>query len=133
MYPNTVLVMAPTSKRREKNKTIASTRRIVTRSVYKKQQLLMSQEESSSKIVECSSLEDEVPSTTSKGFDDGSSTPKSQKYKIPEILTCPPAPKKTRVSPSNSWLVQRRRPIAFFAHPDLDKFFMFAIRDHIKV
>lgn len=54
------------------------------------------------------------------------STPKAQRYRIPEIITCPPAPKKQRVI-SNCSL--QRRPIAFFAPPDLELFFFFALRD----
>lgn len=54
------------------------------------------------------------------------STPKAQRFQIPEIVTCPPAPKKQRVI-SNCSL--RRTPIAFFAPPDLELFFFFALRD----
>ncbi|KAJ9164344.1 hypothetical protein P3X46_023934 [Hevea brasiliensis] len=54
------------------------------------------------------------------------STPKAQRFRIPEIVTCPPAPKKQRVI-SNCSL--QRRPIAFFAPPDLELFFFFALRD----
>ncbi|KAM7523414.1 hypothetical protein LguiA_013316 [Lonicera macranthoides] len=56
----------------------------------------------------------------------GCSTPKAKKFRIPEILTCPPAPKKRRPSTSNCSL--RRNPISFFAPPDLELFF-FAVRD----
>jgi|UniRef100_A0A2N9IRK5 hypothetical protein len=56
----------------------------------------------------------------------GCSTPKAQRFRIPEILTCPPAPKKQRVV-SNCSL--QRSPIAFFAPPDLELFFFFALRD----
>lgn len=116
---------------------ISATRRIVTRSIYKK---LMNQEEQKSCFLKTLSVVDEQqsgdddgPSTTNKGFvDEGCTTPKSEKHKIPEIMTCPPAPKKPRVSPSTSNCILQRRPISFFAHPDLDKFFMFAMRD-IKV
>ncbi|KAH9610380.1 hypothetical protein KSS87_001043 [Heliosperma pusillum] len=107
--------------------TITSSRRIITRSIHKKQQMLLNQKVASSpiKIVE--------DSTNSKSYDHehGCSTPKSDRYKIPEIVTCPPAPKKPRVSPSINCLIQKRRPITFFAHPDLDKFFMFSSRDNI--
>ncbi|KAG2671170.1 hypothetical protein I3760_14G121100 [Carya illinoinensis] len=61
----------------------------------------------------------EVPSS-------GCSTPKAQRFRIPEISTCPPAPKKQRVV-SNCSL--QRTPIAFFAPPDLELFFFFALRD----
>ncbi|XP_027337805.1 cyclin-dependent protein kinase inhibitor SMR9-like [Abrus precatorius] len=54
------------------------------------------------------------------------STPKGQKFRIPEISTCPPAPKKQRVL-SNCTL--RRSPLSFFAPPDLELFFFMALRD----
>jgi hypothetical protein len=49
------------------------------------------------------------------------STPKGQKFRIPEISTCPPAPKKQRVV-SNCSL--KRSPLSFFVPPDLDNFFL---------
>ncbi|XVF19279.1 hypothetical protein REPUB_Repub11eG0096600 [Reevesia pubescens] len=55
-----------------------------------------------------------------------SSTPKAQRFRIPKINTCPPAPKKQRVL-SNCSL--QRTPIAFFAPPDLELFFFFALGD----
>jgi len=61
----------------------------------------------------------EIPST-------GCCTPKAQRFRIPEISTCPPAPKKQRLV-SNCSL--QRSPIAFFAPPDLELFFFFALRD----
>ncbi|KAL2332888.1 hypothetical protein Fmac_014101 [Flemingia macrophylla] len=54
------------------------------------------------------------------------STPKGQKFMIPEISTCPPAPKKPRVL-SNCSL--RRSPLSFFTPPDLEHFFLVALRD----
>ncbi|XP_058760998.1 cyclin-dependent protein kinase inhibitor SMR9-like [Vicia villosa] len=54
------------------------------------------------------------------------STPKGQKFRIPEISTCPPAPKKQRVV-SNCSL--RRSPLSFFVPPDLDNFFLVTLPD----
>ncbi|KAJ1415533.1 hypothetical protein SESBI_17961 [Sesbania bispinosa] len=54
------------------------------------------------------------------------STPKGQKFQIPKISTCPPAPKKPRVL-SNCSL--RRSPLTFFAPPDLEIFFCVALPD----
>ncbi|KAE8731620.1 putative heteroproteinous nuclear ribonucleoprotein [Hibiscus syriacus] len=59
----------------------------------------------------------------SEGVDDMAtarpcSTPKAKRFRIPEIDTCPPAPKKRRSLPSNCPL--RRTPIAFFAPPDIE-------------
>lgn len=53
------------------------------------------------------------------------STPKAERFRIPEIVSCPPAPKKQRV---NSNCLFRRTPIAFFAPPDIELFFYFANR-----
>ncbi|XP_059430961.1 cyclin-dependent protein kinase inhibitor SMR9-like [Corylus avellana] len=61
----------------------------------------------------------EIPSS-------GCCTPKAQRFRIPEISTCPPAPKKQRLV-SNCSL--QRSPIAFFAPPDLELFFFFALQD----
>lgn len=72
---------------------------------------------------------DDTSSSSSSGS--GCSTPKAQRFRIPEIVTCPPAPKKQRVV-SNCSSLQRNpssRPIAFFAPPDLELFFFFALRD----
>ncbi|GFZ13016.1 RNA-binding (RRM/RBD/RNP motifs) family protein [Actinidia rufa] len=55
----------------------------------------------------------------------GCSTPRGHRFQIPEILTCPPAPKKRRALPNCSI---RRTPIAFFAPPDIEHFFLFALR-----
>ncbi|KAM7497163.1 hypothetical protein LguiA_021577 [Lonicera macranthoides] len=57
----------------------------------------------------------------------GCSTPKAKRFQIPEILMCPPAPMKKRKVVSNC--LSRRTPIAFFAPPDLELFFFFALRD----
>ncbi|XP_044483722.1 cyclin-dependent protein kinase inhibitor SMR13-like [Mangifera indica] len=57
----------------------------------------------------------------------GCSTPRAERYRIPEIVTCPPAPKKQRVVSNCSSL--QRTPIAFFAPPDLELFFFCALRD----
>ncbi|RDY10436.1 Cyclin-dependent protein kinase inhibitor SMR9, partial [Mucuna pruriens] len=57
------------------------------------------------------------------------STPKGHKFRIPEISTCPPAPKKPRVL-SNCSL--RRSPHSFFSPPDLEHFFFVALRDVSK-
>ncbi|KAK7278905.1 hypothetical protein RJT34_23944 [Clitoria ternatea] len=49
-------------------------------------------------------------------------TPKGKRFRIPEMLTCPPAPKKRRsVTFTCS---SKRSPIAFFASPDLELFFL---------
>lgn len=55
-------------------------------------------------------------------------TPKAKRFKVPELLSCPPAPKKRRVAPNCS--SKRSSPIAFFAPPDLELFFFFALRNN---
>ncbi|CAA7048485.1 unnamed protein product [Microthlaspi erraticum] len=54
----------------------------------------------------------------------GCCTPNSKKSRIPDMLTCPPAPKKQRVAQN---FALRRRQIAFFAPPDVELFFVFAL------
>ncbi|CDY37331.1 BnaA01g25510D [Brassica napus] len=54
----------------------------------------------------------------------GYCTPKAHKHRIPELLTCPPAPKKQRV-PQNC--VLHRRQIVFFAPPEIELFFVKAV------
>ncbi|KAF5725477.1 hypothetical protein HS088_TW23G00199 [Tripterygium wilfordii] len=58
-------------------------------------------------------------------IDDVCSTPKADRFRIPEIDTCPPAPKKQRVMTNCSSL--QRTPIAFFAPPDIELFFFVAL------
>ncbi|KAK6937139.1 hypothetical protein RJ641_034169 [Dillenia turbinata] len=58
----------------------------------------------------------------------GCSTPKGERFRIPEIRTCPPAPKKRRLVLNCS---SERSPIAFFAPPDIELFFFCALRDTV--
>ncbi|EOA32552.1 hypothetical protein CARUB_v10015841mg [Capsella rubella] len=58
---------------------------------------------------------------SSPGGGGGCCTPKAQKSRIPEMLTCPPAPKKQRVTKN---CVLRRRQIVFFAPPEIELFFV---------
>ncbi|CAL0307336.1 unnamed protein product [Lupinus luteus] len=54
------------------------------------------------------------------------STPKGQKFRIPEVSTCPPAPKKKpRILSSNCSL--RRSPLQLFAPLELEIFFSIAL------
>ncbi|XP_027351087.1 cyclin-dependent protein kinase inhibitor SMR9-like [Abrus precatorius] len=56
----------------------------------------------------------------------GCATPKGKRFRIPEVLTCPSAPKKRRVMPNCS---SNRPPITFFASPDIELFFFSALRN----
>ncbi|PIN00856.1 hypothetical protein CDL12_26636 [Handroanthus impetiginosus] len=64
------------------------------------------------------------PCNDFENIESSCSTPKAERYRIPEIQTCPPAPKKRRMSTSCSL---RRTSIAFFSHPDIELFFNFAL------
>jgi len=56
----------------------------------------------------------------------GCATPKGKRFRIPEVLTCPPAPKKRRTLaiPSCS---SKRSPVTLFASPDIELFFFSAL------
>ncbi|KAK1390810.1 Cyclin-dependent protein kinase inhibitor SMR [Heracleum sosnowskyi] len=66
----------------------------------------------------------------------GCSTPKGKKFRIPRINKCPPAPMKrrpsssTNINVSSSCTSLKRSPISFFSPPDLELFFFFASSDH---
>ncbi|WZZ64297.1 hypothetical protein YC2023_075667 [Brassica napus] len=65
-----------------------------------------------------------ISSTATSTSPSGCCTPISKKSRIPEMLTCPPAPKKQRVAQN---FASRRRQISFFAPPDVELFFVFAL------
>ncbi|KAL4297220.1 hypothetical protein GQ457_12G026070 [Hibiscus cannabinus] len=117
--------MAPTSRRSRSTRKATKPRR----NHYKRKL--------ASPTVQQTPVSEDLPSNSStitsdkmEGLDDIStspcSTPKAPRFRIPEVDTCPPAPKKQRVL-SNCSL--QRTPIAFFAPPDLELFFFFAHRD----
>lgn len=60
----------------------------------------------------------------------GCSTPTAKRYRIPEILSCPSAPKKRRVAAAaaDDCLSKRSTSIAFFAPPDIEVFFFSAFQ-----
>ncbi|KDO53710.1 hypothetical protein CISIN_1g042330mg, partial [Citrus sinensis] len=60
----------------------------------------------------------------------GCATPKAKRFRIPEKLSCPPAPMKKRVTSSN--LSSKRSPINFFNSPDIEIFFLFASQKNIS-
>ncbi|XWS66374.1 hypothetical protein CRYUN_Cryun05aG0193900 [Craigia yunnanensis] len=57
----------------------------------------------------------------------GCSTPKGQRFRMPEILSCPPAPMKLRVAPK--FLSRRSSAITFFSPPDIELFFFLAFQN----
>lgn len=75
--------------------------------------------------------QDSVKNEGDHEADDVCSTPKAERFRIPAIETCPPAPKKRRVMTSCS--LRRSAPIAFFAPPDIELFFYFALRGGVSV
>ncbi|GLT41967.1 hypothetical protein SLA2020_159940 [Shorea laevis] len=56
----------------------------------------------------------------------GCSIPKGQKFRIPEMLSCPPAPMKPKFCSKR----QNSSQIAFYAPPEIELFFYSAFRYH---
>ncbi|XP_070018224.1 cyclin-dependent protein kinase inhibitor SMR9-like [Nicotiana sylvestris] len=131
--------MGPSSKRRRTRSS--TTRNSRTSTLQKKQQekkkkkqpLKKNEEEKSAIISPCKSpcKEDLLKRNNNEmELENICSTPKAERFKIPEIKTCPPAPKKRRIvssSTSSSCHSLRRNPVTFFAPPDLDHFFFLAL------
>ncbi|XP_062084055.1 cyclin-dependent protein kinase inhibitor SMR13-like [Humulus lupulus] len=133
--------MGPSGRTRTRTRTArksSSSKRksqLIKKSVVERQE----KEETTTSFIQSSpslssSSNDELPKTEGIEFEavddvvstSGCSTPKGQRYRIPDVVTCPPAPKKQRVI-SNNFSIQRT-PIAFFAPPDLELFFCLAVR-----
>jgi hypothetical protein len=68
-------------------------------------------------------------SSSSSSSSSGCCTPKAKRFRIPEMLTCPPAPKKRKVNPSEACLSINRSPIALFSSPDIELFFFSALKN----
>ncbi|WCJ36887.1 Cyclin-dependent protein kinase inhibitor SMR9 [Euphorbia peplus] len=121
--------MAPSARRKAKPKTTTATTKKPTRTHFKKQQI---NKDVRPELAPPSTVEHNLKIDHHQFDLEAStcSTPKAQKFRIPKIETCPPAPMKQRVIPSCSLT---RRSIAFFAPPDLELFFYFALGDHISV
>ncbi|GKV51016.1 hypothetical protein SLEP1_g57693 [Rubroshorea leprosula] len=54
------------------------------------------------------------------------STPKGQKFRVPEMLSCPPAPMKPQFCSNR----KKSSQIAFYAPPEIELFFYSAFRNH---
>ncbi|GMH00040.1 hypothetical protein Nepgr_001879 [Nepenthes gracilis] len=125
--------MAPSSstKRRKtitrRNTAAISANRRITRSIFK-QQILHQNDHGSPSILPSGSSTSSTDDLSNADLNcpDNCCTPKSEKHRIPEIQACPPAPKKRRAVSNHSL---RRSPMAFFAHPDLELFFLVVLRD----
>lgn len=132
--------MGPSSKRRRTRSS--TTRNSRTSTLQKKQQEKKKKKQPLKKNEEISTIS---PCKTSlknnSTMIDGSncsneyccSTPKAKRYQIPEIKTCPPAPKKKRRILSTSSKCNtsslKRTPISLFTPPDSELFLLFAFRD----
>ncbi|CAK9164690.1 unnamed protein product [Ilex paraguariensis] len=122
--------MAPSGRRRTRTRSARKPRK----SHFKKRLnpsengeiSVVSPSKSSAKSSESSSTIDFIDLNGADVPTSACSTPKAERFRIPEIQTCPPAPKKRRVVSSCSL---QRTPIAFFAPPDLELFFFFALQD----
>lgn len=122
--------MAPTTTTTSSSRRRSKTTRKASkpRNHHKKKQLVKRKMVEFEFDIEGSSVNDDnnIISTTASASPSPCSTPKAERFRIQEIKTCPPPPKKQRVL-SNCLL--QRTPIAFFAPPDLELFFFFALRD----
>lgn len=88
-----------------------------TRTIKKKKKKLQEASSCSNEsVVVLSKMDHEINSSSI-----GCTTPKAQKYRIPEVSTCPPAPKKRRVV--SGCILRRTTPISFFDPPDIELFF----------
>ncbi|WJX17629.1 hypothetical protein P8452_07520 [Trifolium repens] len=74
-------------------------------------------------------VEEKVICSSSSSSSSGCCTPKAKRFRIPEMLTCPPAPKKRKVNPSAACLSINRSPIALFSSPDIELFFFSALKN----
>ncbi|CAJ2673186.1 unnamed protein product [Trifolium pratense] len=82
-----------------------------------------------SSSVENTETEPKSITSSSSSSSSGCCTPKAKRFRIPEMLTCPPAPKKRRVNPSAACLSINRSPIALFSSPDIELFFFSALKN----
>ncbi|CAL5190812.1 unnamed protein product [Lathyrus oleraceus] len=122
--------MVPIGKTTPKKKTRTTKGRKLTRSSHFKNQHLESiKQETSSQNKDRSMVADKVVDDVSVSVSNTSnsicSTPKGQKFRIPEISTCPPAPKKQRQRELSNFSLRR----TFFAPPDLEIFLCVALQD----
>ncbi|KAK4380309.1 hypothetical protein RND71_002171 [Anisodus tanguticus] len=115
--------MGPTSSRRSRTRS--------SRTTTQKQQPLKNNEEVLA-VSPCktTSLKNDGINGSNIGSNEYCSTPKAEKFRIPEIKTCPPAPKKKirRILFSSSTCNSSlgRSPVSFFTPLDLELFFHFA-------
>ncbi|KAK7277011.1 hypothetical protein RIF29_18160 [Crotalaria pallida] len=98
-----------------RTKTTTRTRRKVSRRSHLKKKQSQKQQ------VSTTDFSDEVAAEVSTTCS-SCSTPKGAKFRIPEVSTCPPAPKKKPRLLSNNCSL-RISPAALFAPPDLEIFF----------
>lgn len=116
--------------RRKRNRTVDhSENQQVTEDVYAPPLLrpiitsCSSQVQSSNRVGDSGSgvtSDEESCTSISNGNSEECGTPKAKECRIPELLTCPPAPRKRRA-------ISRHRPVpseGFFSSPELDLLFV---------
>jgi len=114
--------MAPASSR-----TLVKCKKVVER-MQKKKSMARSYAtptSSSSSSYSSSGTKEVIKSVDDDNEEDTCCTPKGKRFRIPEVSTCPPAPKKRRVAITCS---TKKSPIAFFASPDMELFFFSGIK-----
>ncbi|KAJ8543805.1 hypothetical protein K7X08_025423 [Anisodus acutangulus] len=132
--------MGPSStrSRRTRSTSNSSTTTTIQKKKMKQQLMKKNKEEKSSAIINspckspCKEASLKRSSNEMELENNICLTPKAERFKIPEIKTCPPAPKKRRIissTSSNNCHSIRRSPVTFFAPPDLDLFFFLALGD----
>eukprot|EP01018_Ginkgo_biloba_P001846 Gb_00127 [translate_table: standard] len=99
-----------------------SLRPIVTAQPTARTKLICTQEQTHENVVQDIVLKthDKVMNEANENTE-GCETPKSEEHKIPEILECPPAPKKPRPTPKRK---SAGPPGGFFVPPGLDLVFL---------
>ncbi|ESW17611.1 hypothetical protein PHAVU_007G253900 [Phaseolus vulgaris] len=118
--------MAPASSR-----TLVKCKKVVERMQKKKSMArsyatpTTSSSSSSSSSYSSSGTKEVIKSVDDDNEEDTCCTPKGKRFRIPEVSTCPPAPKKRRVAITCS---TKKSPIAFFASPDMELFFFSGIK-----
>ncbi|CAA0805793.1 Unknown protein [Striga hermonthica] len=125
--------MAPSSCRRKGSRKPSSSRRKIlfkNSSKNRKNSIIISTE--SSKTEASNGIADNNSNYCNTGSSyNGSicSTPKAERFRLPETSTCPPAPKKTRRLRLKNCSLKRTGSVSvpFFESPDIDLFFYFAL------
>lgn len=101
---------------------------VCTRSRMKLQKALV-EDRKQKKAMENTEVDDTKKDIIFSSSSSGCSTPKAKRFRIPKVLTCPPAPKKRRVTPPSACSSINRSPISLFSSPDIELFFFSALNN----